>query len=63
MSDREGNASPYSVGSIPTAKIDGCRQSASDLKQMAVVVAAFVYNTAQMEEKIPRKELPKAGRR
>jgi carboxypeptidase Q len=31
-----------------------------DLKQMAVVVAAFVYNTAQMDQKIPRKELPKA---
>jgi len=30
-----------------------------DLKQMAVVVAAFVYNTAQMDQKIPRKELPK----
>ncbi|MCE6988496.1 M20/M25/M40 family metallo-hydrolase [Dyadobacter sp. CY323] len=31
-----------------------------DLKQMATVVAAFVYNTAQMDQKIPRKELPKA---
>ncbi|TDE11618.1 M20/M25/M40 family metallo-hydrolase [Dyadobacter psychrotolerans] len=30
-----------------------------DLKQMAVVVAAFVYNTAQLDQKIPRKELPK----
>lgn len=30
-----------------------------DLKQMAVIVAAFVYNTAQMDKKIPRKELPK----
>ena len=30
-----------------------------DLKQMAVVVASFVYNTAQMDQKIPRKELPK----
>lgn len=30
-----------------------------DLKQMATVVAAFVYNTAQMDQKIPRKELPK----
>ncbi len=29
-----------------------------DLKQMAVVVAAFVYNTAQMDGKIPRKKLP-----
>nr|WP_255712084.1 hypothetical protein [Dyadobacter sp. CY351] len=31
-----------------------------DLKQMAVVVASFVYNTAQLDQKIPRKELPKA---
>jgi Zn-dependent M28 family amino/carboxypeptidase len=30
-----------------------------DLKQAAVIVAAFVYNTAQRDEKIPRKELPK----
>lgn len=30
-----------------------------DLKQMSVIVAAFVYNTAQMDQKIPRKELPK----
>lgn len=30
-----------------------------DLKQAAIVVAAFVYNTAQRDEKIPRKELPK----
>ncbi len=30
-----------------------------DMKQMAVVVAAFVYNTAQLDQKIPRKELPK----
>lgn len=29
-----------------------------DLKQMAVVVAAFVYNTAQMDQKMPRKALP-----
>lgn len=34
---------------------------ADDLKQAAVIVAAFVYNTAQMDEKIPRKDLPKAG--
>jgi hypothetical protein len=37
-----------------------------DLKQAATVVAAFVYNTAQLQEKIPRKELPKprpAGQR
>ena len=30
-----------------------------DLKQAATVIAAFVYNTAQRDEKIPRKELPK----
>jgi carboxypeptidase Q len=34
-----------------------------DLKQMAVIVASFVYNTAQMDQRMPRKELPKAGRR
>jgi Zn-dependent M28 family amino/carboxypeptidase len=36
-----------------------------DLKQIATIVAAFVYNTAQRDEKLPRKELPKprpAGR-
>lgn len=32
---------------------------ADDLKQMSVIVAAFVYNTAMRSEKIPRKELPK----
>ena len=31
-----------------------------DLKQAAAVVAAFVYNTAQREEMIPRKTLPEA---
>ena len=37
---------------------------AEDLKQAAVIVAAFVYNTAQLDKKIPRKELPKpAGNR
>ncbi len=30
-----------------------------DLKQAATVIACFVYNTAQRDEKIPRKELPK----
>lgn len=30
-----------------------------DLKQAATIVAAFVYNTAQRNEQIPRKELPK----
>jgi carboxypeptidase Q len=33
--------------------------SFDDLKQVATIVAAFVYNTAQRDEKIPRKELPK----
>ena len=32
---------------------------AADLKQIATIVAAFVYNTAQRDEKLPRKELPK----
>lgn len=32
---------------------------ADDLKQASLIVAAFVYNTAQRDEKIPRKELPK----
>ena len=32
---------------------------AEDLKQAAIIVAAFVYETAQRQEKIPRKELPK----
>ena len=33
--------------------------SPEDLKQAAVIVATFVFNTAQWDEKIPRKELPK----
>lgn len=32
---------------------------AADLEQIATIVAAFVYNTAMRDEKIPRKELPK----
>lgn len=31
-----------------------------DLKQAATIIASFVYNTAQLDQKIPRKELPKA---
>jgi hypothetical protein len=31
----------------------------SDMKQMAVIVASFVYLTANREERIPRKPLPK----
>ena len=30
-----------------------------DMKQMATIVAAFVYDAAQRTEKLPRKELPK----
>jgi carboxypeptidase Q len=30
-----------------------------DLKQASMIVAAFVYNTAMKDEKLPRKELPK----
>ncbi len=36
------------------------RLIADDLKQSATIIAAFVYNTAQRDTKIPRKELPKA---
>jgi hypothetical protein len=31
-----------------------------DLKQAATIVTAFVYNTAQRNEMIPRKPLPEA---
>ncbi|MDE3253691.1 MAG: M28 family peptidase, partial [Bacteroidota bacterium] len=30
-----------------------------DLKQIATIVAAFVYDAAQRDQKLPRKELPK----
>ncbi|RYY62995.1 MAG: M20/M25/M40 family metallo-hydrolase [Chitinophagaceae bacterium] len=33
---------------------------AADLKQISTIVAAFVYNAAMRDEKLPRKELPKA---
>jgi Zn-dependent M28 family amino/carboxypeptidase len=33
---------------------------AEDLKQVATVVAYFVYNTANRDEMLPRKELPVA---
>jgi Zn-dependent M28 family amino/carboxypeptidase len=33
---------------------------AADLTQAATIVAAFVYNAANRNEKLPRKELPKA---
>jgi len=32
---------------------------ADDLKQASMIVAAFVLNTAQLDQKLPRKELPK----
>ena len=32
---------------------------ADDLKEAAVIVASFVYNTAQREKQLPRKPLPK----
>jgi carboxypeptidase Q len=32
---------------------------ADDLKQIATIVAAFVYNASMRDEKLPRKELPK----
>ena len=32
----------------------------ADLKQASTIIASFVYNTAQLDKKIPRKELPKA---
>jgi carboxypeptidase Q len=31
----------------------------ADLKQIATIVAAFVHNTAQRDQKLPRKEMPK----
>ncbi|MCO6498700.1 MAG: M20/M25/M40 family metallo-hydrolase [Chitinophagaceae bacterium] len=34
---------------------------ADDLKQAATIVAAFVYNAAMRDQKIPRKEMPQAG--
>ncbi len=34
------------------------RLQADDLKQASVIMAAFVYNTAMMDEKLPRKPAP-----
>jgi len=34
---------------------------ADDLKQAATIVASFVYNTAQRDQKIPRKPLPQVA--
>jgi len=36
--------------------------SLDDLKQAATIIAAFVYNTAMRDEKMPRKKLPKASK-
>jgi carboxypeptidase Q len=36
--------------------------SIADLQQAAVIVAAFVYNTAMRDDMLPRKPLPKAER-
>jgi len=33
---------------------------ADDLKQAAAIIATFVYNTTQRDEKLPRKEMPPA---
>lgn len=35
------------------------RASANDLMQASVVIASFVYHTAMMDQKLPRKTLPK----
>jgi hypothetical protein len=35
---------------------------ADDLKQASTIIAAFVYNAAMRDEKLPRKPLPKAAR-
>jgi hypothetical protein len=34
------------------------RIQADDMKQASVILATFVYNTAQMDEKLPRKAVP-----
>jgi hypothetical protein len=36
------------------------RASKADLMQASVIIATFVYNTAMMDSKLPRKPLPKA---
>jgi carboxypeptidase Q len=36
---------------------------ADDLKQAATIVASFVYNTAQRDQKLPRKAMPQAQTR
>jgi hypothetical protein len=34
--------------------------SEEDLKQIATIVATFVFDAAQRDQKLPRNELPKA---
>jgi hypothetical protein len=34
------------------------RAQADDLKQAATIMAAFLYNTAMRDEKLPRKKAP-----
>ena len=34
------------------------RIQADDMKQMSIILAAFVYQTAMMDDKMPRKALP-----
>lgn len=36
--------------------------SIEDLQQAAIIIAAFIYNTAMRDEMLPRKPLPKPGR-
>ncbi|MCA1635683.1 MAG: peptidase M28, partial [Acidobacteria bacterium] len=38
------------------------RIQADDMKQAAAVMAAFIYQTAMRDEKLPRKTPPGAGR-
>ena len=35
------------------------RIQADDMKQASTIIAAFLYNTAMLDEKLPRKKLPK----
>jgi hypothetical protein len=35
------------------------RVQANDMMRNAIIVASFVYNTANRDEKLPRKPLPK----
>jgi hypothetical protein len=37
------------------------RVQKSDMMQISAIIASFVYNTANREEMLPRKPLPKPG--